>query len=40
MVRLLYIYRWGGQSEYVFQSLQQDFMKPRINEVKQNNLLI
>ncbi|KGN64890.1 serine carboxypeptidase-like 51 isoform X2 [Cucumis sativus] len=24
---------WGGQSEYVFQSLQQDFMKPRINEV-------
>ncbi|XP_038893622.1 serine carboxypeptidase-like 51 isoform X1 [Benincasa hispida] len=25
--------KWGGQSEYVFQSLQEDFMKPRINEV-------
>ncbi|KAG7029828.1 Serine carboxypeptidase-like 51 [Cucurbita argyrosperma subsp. argyrosperma] len=24
---------WGGQSEYVFRSLQEDFMKPRINEV-------
>lgn len=24
---------WGGQSEYVFQSLQEEFMKPRINEV-------
>lgn len=33
MMHILCVYRWGGQSDYVFTAMTGDFMKPRINEV-------
>ena len=30
--------RWGGQADSVFSELEGDFMKPRINEVINNQL--